>query len=250
MSVRTAAVRFINIKGFVDCSFVDWPGRVCAVIFLGNCNFRCPYCHNHPLVLEADSLPSLPFAHILERLAPLKKWLGGICVSGGEPTLDPQLPAMLGRLREQGWNVKLDTNGSRPFVLEKLVRDRLVDVVAMDIKAPLDEKKYGRCTGRKMNLDNIRQSIMIIKDSGIEYEFRMTVLPRFHDRDDVEEVAAYIDAPLKLQNFNPRTTLDPRMADEEGFSPEIFAGLRSVANGREIGTTAANCVPPPEMIYF
>jgi pyruvate formate lyase activating enzyme len=223
-----AAVRFNNIKGFIECSFVDWPGRVCGVMFLGGCNFRCPYCHNHPLVLEDASLPSLPFAEVLERLTPLKKWLGGVCISGGEPTLDPELTAILSKLKEQDWQVKLDTNGSRPFVLKKLLQEQLVDMIAMDIKAPLDDKKYSRCIGRQVNLENIRQSINMIQDSGIDHEFRMTVLPLFHSKDDVAELAARLDTPIKLQNFNPRTTLDPRMAGEEGFSPEIFTDLQSV----------------------
>ena len=226
-------MRFNNIKGFVECSFVDWPGRVCGVMFLGGCNFRCPYCHNHPLVLEADSLPTVRFADILTRLTPLKKWLGGICVSGGEPTLDPELPAMLTRLKKEGWKVKLDTNGSRPFVLQKLLDNNLLDMIAMDIKAPLDEKKYNRCMGGKVNLERIKRSIKIIQTSGLEHEFRMTVLPRFHNKEEVTGLAACLGSPLKLQNFNPRTTLDPRMAGEEGFSPDIFAGLQALAAGRE-----------------
>ncbi len=224
-------MRCNNIKGLIECSFVDWPGMVCGVMFLGGCNFRCPYCHNHPLVLETDSLPALPLGKVLERLAPLKKWLNGVCISGGEPTFDPELGTILTRLKEKGWKVKLDTNGSRPFVLKKLLAKRLIDMIAMDIKAPLDEKKYIRCTGRRVDLENIRQSIRIIRESEIPHEFRMTVLPRYHNKNDVAELTAYLAEPLKLQNFNPRTTLDPRMAIEEGFSPEIFSDLQLLASG-------------------
>ncbi len=217
-----------ELKGFIETSFVDWPGKVCAILFLGGCNFRCPFCHNHPLVLEPDTLESFSFIDLRKRLAPLKKWLGGICVSGGEPTLTQRLIPMLDKLKEDGWPVKLDTNGSRPLVLEKILSRGLVDMVSMDVKAPLIQEKYERCAGTKVNLDDIRKSIALLSESGVEHEFRMTVLPRFHSEQEILAWSKSLrgKARLTLQNFNPKTTLNPELTHEKGFSPDIFSKIQ------------------------
>ena len=126
-----------NIKGFIETSFVDCPGRTCTVLFLAGCNFRCPFCHNHPLVIDPEGLLSFPLEEVISTLQPLKKWLGGICISGGEPTLDPKLPERLKVLRQEGFNLKIDTNGSRPAVLAELLSLDLLEMIAIDVKAPL-----------------------------------------------------------------------------------------------------------------
>jgi pyruvate formate lyase activating enzyme len=222
-----------NIKSFLPTSFVDWPGKVCGVVFLAGCNFRCPFCHNHSLVLHADNLTSIPFDTVLNQLTKYEEWLGGVCISGGEPTLDPGLPQALKTLKEAGWAIKLDTNGSQPRVLEKLLDDSLVDMVAMDVKAPLVQEQYNRCAGVTVDLDRIRTSISIIKESGVEHEFRMTVLPLFHSEKDIADWAATLNSrtenclsDLKLQNFNPRSTLDVTLAVEKPFPAEIFTRLQ------------------------
>lgn len=218
-----------KIKGFLETSFIDWPGRVCAVLFLSGCNFRCPFCHNHPLVLNPDSLESLNLSKIKLSLAPLKKWLGGICISGGEPTLSPQLPDIIRQLKNDGWQIKLDTNGSQPEKLLELLNDKLLDMISMDIKAPLNSQKYKNCTGVHTDLDKISESIILIQKSGIEHEFRMTVLPCLHTESDITECASSLGpSPLKLQNFNPRTTLDPHFIEEKGFAPEFFTSLQKL----------------------
>ncbi|MFA7349112.1 MAG: radical SAM protein, partial [Desulfurivibrionaceae bacterium] len=96
------------IKGFLETSFIDWPGKLCAILFVGGCNFRCPFCHNHPLVLAPEGMETLAFTEIMSRLAARRNWLAGICISGGEPTLSPGLPKMIARLKAEGWAVKLD----------------------------------------------------------------------------------------------------------------------------------------------
>jgi pyruvate formate lyase activating enzyme len=216
-----------NIKGFIETSFVDWPARTCAVLFLGGCNFRCPFCHNHPLVLNPAELVSFPIAKIIGQLRPLKKWLGGVTVSGGEPTLDPDLPELLKILRQEGFATKIDTNGSQPEILADLLQQGLLDMVAMDVKTVLVQEKYDRCTGTRTDLAKIRQSIELIRQSGIDHEFRMTILPRLHTREDMVLWAAGPGAgsPLKLQNYNPRSPLSPDVAGERGFSPEEFEEL-------------------------
>jgi pyruvate formate lyase activating enzyme len=225
-----------GIKGLLETSFLDWPGRVCAVLFLGGCNFRCPFCHNHSLVLAPDACDTLVFREVEQRLAAYRRWLGGICISGGEPTLDPELPVMISFLKARGWQVKLDTNGSRPEVLAVLLSKGLLDAVAMDVKAPLLPERYAACAGVPVDLDRIRQSINLLTGSGIEHEFRMTVLPRHHSREDIMEWAATLGggmARLTLHNFNSRTTLDPRMQQETGFAPDEFEQLRALVGGGE-----------------
>lgn len=126
------------IKGFIETSFLDWRGLISAVLFLPGCNFACPYCHNFTLVSDPDSLMSLPLDSVLDRLRPFVGWIDGVVVSGGEPTLHPGLEELLGLIHQEGFQVKLDTNGYRPEVVKRVVEAGLVDMVAMDVKAPLE----------------------------------------------------------------------------------------------------------------
>jgi pyruvate formate lyase activating enzyme len=216
-----------GIKGFLETSFIDWPGRTCAMFFLGGCNLRCPFCHNHQLVLEAQEMETLVADDLLARLSPWKKWLGGICVSGGEPTLDPELPDLLRRMRVAGWPVKLDTNGTRPEVLGEVLAAGLVDAVAMDVKAPLVQKKYDRCAGVAVDLEAIRASIGLLRRSGVAHQFRMTVVPALHSEADIVLWAATLEGSRRtLQNFNPVTTLDSSLEAGRGFSPDVFENMQ------------------------
>ncbi len=216
-----------NIKGFLETSFVDWPGCSCGVLFLGGCNFRCPFCHNHPLVLAPAELISLDLEEILARLRPLRAWLGGICVSGGEPTLSPELPDLLSRLKTEGFRVKLDTNGSRPEVLAGLLAAGLIDLVAMDVKAPLEQSLYDRCCGVPVDLERIKASIDLLKGSKVAHQFRMTVVPAFHSASVVRSWWEQLGggADLKLQNYSSHSVLDPARAGELRFSEGEFSDL-------------------------
>lgn len=217
----------MGIKGLLETSFVDWPGRVCAVVFLSGCNFRCPYCHNHELVLQPESLASLAIQEVREQLRRLQHWLGGICVTGGEPTLDPGLVPMLQLFKEDGWSIKLDTNGSRPSILAELLAKGLVDMVAMDVKAPLDQEKYDRCAGVRVHLPAIQESMNLLRQSEVDHQFRMTVLPLFHSQEDVLlcRHAVGQESSLTLQNFRPRSTLEPSLAEGQPFVPQAFEDL-------------------------
>ena len=218
------------IKGILETSFIDWPGRMCAVLFLGGCNFRCPFCHNHPLVLHPSTFESHALADVLLRLAPYRKWFDAICISGGEPTLQPGLQRMLKTLKSKNWAIKLDTNGSRPEVLTALLEDGLLDMISMDVKAPLELSIYNRCAGLQVDLDSIRKSIALILESRIDHEFRMTVLPGWHSRNDIIQWRDTLAGSrrLTLQNFNPRTTLAPDLERQAGFAPEIFAEFKAL----------------------
>lgn len=217
-----------NIKGFIETSFVDWPERLSAVLFLPGCTFRCPYCHNAELALGAQDLPDWPFASILKRLGQLRGWVDSVCISGGEPTIHSYLPQLCATLKENGFKTKLDTNGSNPQMLDKLTSTGLVDFVAMDVKAPLDQFSYAQCTGVIPPLDNIQKSINILIKGGIPYQFRTTIVPKLHTINDVLRLAEQVRGAMdyRLQNFNPSRTLDPSFQGEPPYDHDTFRQLQ------------------------
>jgi len=219
-----------NIKGFIETSFIDWPGRTCAVLFLGGCNFRCSFCHNYPLVLEPGKLVSYQLKEIIEKLRPFKKWLGGVCISGGEPTLDNDLSELLRTFRREGFSLKIDTNGSNPEILTEIIAEELLEMISMDVKAPLVQEKYDKCAGIPVDLDKVKKSISIIKQSGLDHEFRMTVLPDYHTREDIVAWAELLEGSprLKLQNYNPNSAMNPTLAGDRGYPPDEFAELEKL----------------------
>lgn len=203
-----------GIKGFLETSFLDWPGRLAAVLFLGGCNFRCPFCHNAELVLEPHRVPSIPLPAVLERLRGLRGWVDGVVVSGGEPTLSPRLPELLGRLRAAGHKIKLDTNGSHPDVLARLIGRSLVHAIDMDLKAPLEAAVYARLAGVPVRLELIRASIDVIRHSGLPHRFRTTYVPGLLDAAAVGHLRAAVPSgsTFLLQGFRPQRVLDPSLA--------------------------------------
>lgn len=212
----------ISIKGFVETSFVDWPGKVCSVIFFPFCNFRCAYCHNADLVLNPDAFEDIEYDTVFERLSGLKGWVDGVCVSGGEPTLHPELPRVLSSLKEKGFLTKLDTNGSNPGVLSLLMNQGLVDYIAMDVKSCLDETSYCRVSGSSGILNDVNKSIQMLIRGNIQYEFRITVVPRFHTSADVFRLARQLKGArmLRLQNFSPSPAVLDRCFQNEPPFPE------------------------------
>ena len=211
--------REIRIKGFLETSFLDWQGKVAAVLFLPGCNFRCPYCHNHPLVIQPDMLETIPLEYIVRRLKRLKGWIDGVCVTGGEPTLTPNLPLLLEHIKGAGWAIKLDTNGTFPGRIKELMKRDLVDCVAMDVKAPLDSSSYSRCAGVSVDISAIRQSIAVLANGGIDYTFRMTVVPTLITEEQVYEAALQLVGTrgLLLQDFNPSDPLAPELQGVKPF---------------------------------
>ena len=214
----------IDIKGFLETSFVDWPGKICSVLFLPACNFRCPYCHNHPLVLHPDQLPSISWRDILVRLQAFRGWVDGICLTGGEPTVHAELPVFIREIRANGFLVKLDTNGSNPKMLEALMEKGDVDFIAMDVKAPLDPFPYSRSSGVAVDLDAIKRSIGTLKAGKIPYVFRMTVVPGLHAEEDVLQVGRQlrVGQRLTLQNFSPDNPLDPSLKRTVPYDSDVL----------------------------
>lgn len=175
------------IGGFQKCSLIDYPGKICAIVFTQGCNFRCPYCHNPELVKPEMYEEPLPENYILDFLERRKTMLEGVTVTGGEPLLHKNLPVFLRNIKELGYAVKLDTNGSFPEELKKIVDDRLVDYIAMDIKAPLE--KYNSVAGIDVNMRDIEKSIAIILHSNLDYQFRTTVVKSLLNIEDLKKIA-------------------------------------------------------------
>ncbi len=216
-----------EIKGFLETSFVDWPGKLCSVLFLPHCNFRCPYCHNHPLVFHPERYPSIPLGDILKRLSSFRGWIDGVCITGGEPTLNKDLPSLVRKIRDRGFLVKLDTNGSNPRMIEALLEAGEVDFVSMDVKAPLDPFSYKRSTGISVDLDLILESIQVLKGSEVEHEFRMTVVPGLHREEDIRRLGDQLRPGRRflLQNFNSENPLDPTLKDFAPYDPKILKAM-------------------------
>lgn len=180
----------MKIGGFQKFSLIDYPGKISCIIFTQGCNFRCFYCHNPELVYPHLFGTPLAEEEIMDFLKRRKKQLEAIVISGGEPTIQEDLVPFLKRVKTLGYAIKLDTNGSNPLVIRELVRRKLVDYIAMDIKAPL--KKYQDLVKVKMNLSRIKESIEIIENSSLEYEFRTTYIPSFLTSKDLLEILSLI----------------------------------------------------------
>lgn len=181
----------MQIHGLNKTTLLDYPGYVAATVFTGGCNFCCPFCHNAGLVLAPERQPVLPEQEVLAFLKKRRGILSGVCITGGEPTLQPDLKEFLSAVKELGYLVKLDTNGYRPAVLRELLLEELVDYVAMDIKTSLS--CYEKLTGRKnMDINRIKMSIQLLLSGKTAYEFRTTVVRELHTRRDFEEMADFL----------------------------------------------------------
>jgi pyruvate formate lyase activating enzyme len=207
----------MKYAGMIKQSLVDYPGEIATVLFTRGCNLRCPFCHNPDLLIKPKiMIKPVDIEEVLEFLLQRRGFLDGVVISGGEATLNQELPADIARIKALGFLVKLDTNGSNPAMLEQLLRHRLVDYVAMDIKAPLDYKQYRTACGRLSSEDffSIRSSIRLLKEADVKVEFRTTVVPVLHTAEDIVAIARYIQGSelYTLQQFNPRVTLEPGYA--------------------------------------
>ncbi|MFQ6105627.1 MAG: anaerobic ribonucleoside-triphosphate reductase activating protein [Candidatus Hydrothermarchaeaceae archaeon] len=219
------------VKGLQKTTLIDFPGKVASVIFLAGCNLRCPYCQNPGLIEEHEELPDIPEEEVFRYIKSRKNWLDGVCISGGEPTINPELPEFLEKIKKTGLLVKLDTNGTEPKMLEKLVKRKLVDYIAMDIKAPL--KKYRWVVRAKIDLGKIEKSVEIIRESGIDYEFRTTVVPSLLTRRDILEIGAWLKGAKRyyLHQFRPQITLDKAFQDEKPYKLKGLNSFRDAVNG-------------------
>ena len=201
-------------KGIQKTTLIDFPKQVACTLFLPKCNFKCPFCYNPQLVLNKDTGTSITEKQVFEFLEERKGFLDGVCVTGGEPLLHPNIIEFCKKLKQKGFLVKIDTNGTFPEILQKLIEEKAVDYIAMDIKNT--KEKYNKTTGIKADLEKIEKSIALIKKSSIEYEFRITVVPELHSKQDLLEIGKWLKGSKQffLQQFNPTVPLLDKSLEE------------------------------------
>lgn len=181
----------IKIHGFNKLTLLDYPGKLACTIFLGSCNFRCPFCHNAGLVLAPEKEPVIPIEEVMGTLKKRKGILDGVCITGGEPTMSARLPEFIQKIREIGYPVKLDTNGTNPEMLKSLVKQGMLDYVAMDIKN--SPEKYSLTAGiSRVDLEAVCESVDFLKSGAVDYEFRTTVVRELHKREDMRMIGEWL----------------------------------------------------------
>lgn len=217
----------MEIAGYIKTSLIEWPGKIAAVIFVPGCNFRCPFCHNRDLVLR-ENLKLIEEGEVIEDLEKRKGWVEAVAVTGGEPTLQADLEDFLRKIKKEGFLVMLETNGSQPQVIGKLVGLNLVDFWAMDIKGELEDyQKFTKTEGMEKK---VRESLARIAESGKDFELRTTVVRGLHDLEGLRKTAEEIKRVVGeerlgsfswyLQQFRPQNTLDESFLTKTPFSEE------------------------------
>jgi len=211
------------IAGLQKLSLIDYPSKVCSVVFTQGCLFRCAYCHNPELIpiTAAGMQEAAVFNHLKER----QKFLDGVCITGGEPTLHRDLPTFIRKIKALGLLVKLDTNGSNPLMVESLINEHSVDYLAMDLKYTWEKYDEIANTKNKTVIENCRQTFGLIQFSGVDHEFRTTILPGVHREQDFFEMAGYLKPGEKyfIQQTQFVKNFDPAMSREIGFDVKELA---------------------------
>ena len=215
----------MTINGMQKLTLLDYPGNVACLIFTQGCNFRCPFCHNSGLLDMNNNCEKIDEKEVFKYLEKRKGLLDRVCISGGEPLLQKDIEYFIRKVKDLGYKVKLDTNGSSPKKLKQLIEEGLIDYVAMDIKN--DFLNYDKTAGMCTNIDNIKKSIEIIENSNIEYEFRTTIVKQFHDVGKLEKIIQYIgpNARYYIQNYQDCSSVLQRGLD--GFDEEELLNIKN-----------------------
>ena len=224
------------VAGLQKLSLVDYPGHLSAVVFLQGCNFRCGYCQN-PALVKLEKAFEVSEEDIFSFLELRKEKLEGVVISGGEPAIHNDLPELIRRISGYGLKVKLDTNGSRPSVIENLLGENLLDYIALDIKTSLP--KYHLVTDQKNIIEAMTESVRLTMSSGLPYEFRTTCVPGIVDEEDFRAIGELVDGAERyfLQQFRPDITYDEALCDVKPFGAkklEVFAA-RLKSHVKEVG---------------
>jgi pyruvate formate lyase activating enzyme len=217
------------IAGLQKLTLLDYPGKIACIVFTQGCNFACGYCHNPemiPIIQETSS--GLTEKGVLKFLESRRNLLEGVVITGGEPTLQKDLKDFMRQIKDLGFEIKLDTNGSHPGIVQEILQDGLADYVAMDLKATLS--KYKDLVKNDV-AEQISQTIRVIMDSGVDYEFRSTIFPSCHSEEDIREMGSLIMGSKNwyLQNFRPLKTLHPSFKKQPSFTSEELLRLKSIA---------------------
>lgn len=241
--------------GLLTTTLLDYPGKVACTIFFTGCNFRCPYCQNAALVLQPEEVKEsaqikymesaavLSFEEILAFLSRRKNILEGVCISGGEPTLSPELPAYLCRIKNLGYQIKLDTNGTKPEVLRQLYEGNLIDMVAMDLKS--SPASYPKVTGiSSVSIEKITESIQFLLSSGIHHEFRSTLVKGLHTKEDIAQMSQWIagNSPYFLQSFEDSEGIISKLKEANPITAPSLSAF-SEAELQEFLSIAKHHVP-------
>lgn len=220
----------MKIGGFQELSLIDYPGKLAATVFLTGCNFRCPYCQNPELVdlKRIKKQPQIDEKDFFKFLDERKDFLDGVCITGGEPTIQKNLVSFIKKIKKKGFLVKLDTNGSNPNTLKKLIKAKLLDYIAMDIKA--DSVDYNKVANTKINLKNIKKSINLIRKSEIDYEFRITVAPKLIKKRAIKEIGKWLKGAKKfaIQQFQNQKVLDKSFEKIKPYSEKILKDFQEI----------------------
>lgn len=216
------------IGGLQKFSLIDYPKKVAAVIFTQGCNFRCPFCQNPDLVLSEKYTEPISEEEIFSFLRTRQGQLSGVVVTGGEPTVHADLPDFLKKIKDLGYAVKLDTNGNDPETLKKVLDEKSVDYVAMDIKT--SPARYDEAAGVAVDMKNIERSIELIIDSGVDYHFRTTLVYKYLSEKDLEDISGLLKKAKNyvLQRFDPKPRLlDESLKDARVYSEEQFNAFKT-----------------------
>jgi len=219
----------MDIRGYLPTSLNEWPGKVSAVIWTAGCNFRCPFCQNKELVLEPEKLTRFNQKKILTDLKQRRDWLDAVVITGGEPTLSGDLSGFLSRCRRIGLATMIETNGTRPGILKKLFQAKLIDRISMDLKADFDH--YSQAAGTKVAVNKIKKSVKLIINSGLDFEFRTTIVPTLHNKKNMVKLAKQLKAitieqfSWFFQQFIPQNCLDPKFEKIKPFSEKELKAI-------------------------
>ncbi len=216
----------MKIGGLQKFSMIDYPDKVACIVFTQGCNFRCPYCHNPELVKPEMFGESLDEEEFFDFLKERVGKLDAVSITGGEPTLQYDLIEFIKKIRDLGFLIKLDTNGTNPDMLKEIIDQKLVSYLAMDIKAPFS--KYEEITKMPVNIEKIKQSVEMIKNSGIDYEFRTTLVKNLLSPEDIVQIGRDIAGAKQyfLQKFVSTKTVDEKVLNEETYSEEELENLK------------------------
>ncbi|NIQ04373.1 MAG: anaerobic ribonucleoside-triphosphate reductase activating protein [Candidatus Korarchaeota archaeon] len=219
----------MELVGFQPLSLIDYPEKLSCIVWTLGCNFRCPFCYNADIVFgREENLHHVDEDEFFSFLEKRKRFLDGVVITGGEPTLQSGLPEFIEKIKKRGFLAKLDTNGTHPEVLKALLRRALIDYIAMDIKAPL--KRYEELVNARVDQEQILESISLIKQAP-KYEFRTTVIPNLIDVEDIEKISKLVGkGKYVLQQFEPKsTTIDPSYTDKEPYSEQVLEEMCNIA---------------------
>lgn len=222
----------MKIAGLQKFTLIDYPDKIACTVFFAGCNFRCPWCYNPELVLpeKMKEQPRIPEKEFFNFLKERKELLEGCVLCGGEPMINKDLPQFCNKIKRLDYLIKLDTNGSNPKMLEKLIDEKLIDYVAIDIKAP--REKYSKLAGREVSVGNVEKSIKVLKQSGMDFEMRTTVVPGLLKKEDILRIAKWIEPASRyiLQNFRPEKTIDPRFEKIKPYPQDYLLEIQKAVS--------------------